>query len=148
MSSVYSEQEYAEASFSEEPNAVIEIIGQKDYTYGNLFHGYVDHENNERGYFSGVLDGKIISFTHWDSVTRGTLIQKGNKPLEIHFINNAFFADERGSRRMTHPHGVNLQQHITTKRQGLSRLCLFLSPFAARTLVPALAKFIPEAGFP
>ena len=80
----------ADGSFGEAPPEEIVITDQDDFIYGTLFRGYVDHGGGECGYFSGVLDGKTISITHWDSVTRGTFKQKGNNPPEIYFINNAF----------------------------------------------------------
>jgi hypothetical protein len=88
----------SDGSFSDATPEEIEITDQDDYAYGILFRGFVAHGNGECGYFSGVLDGNTISITHWDSVTRGTFTQKGNKPPEIHFINNAFDADNRGSK--------------------------------------------------
>jgi len=49
----------------------------------------------EYTYFSGVLDGKDIYFTHWDSATTGRL-GKGGK--EITFVNQAFDADDRSAK--------------------------------------------------
>ena len=89
---------YVEAQYE------IVIDSQDDSSpFGILFFGHVNiyDVNNvltEVTYFSGVLDGKDISMTSWDSVTRGLLKQKGNNPMEIHFINNAFDADNRSSK--------------------------------------------------
>jgi len=84
-----------------EPDPYEIVIDEQDdsYTHGSLFYGHVVHDSNppppEYGFFSGVLDGRRISMTHWDSVTRGTLRQRINRPLRIHFINNAFDAKNR-----------------------------------------------------
>ena len=76
----------------------IEILEQENNAlYGVLFHGQVD-VGTEFTFFSGVLDGDDISMTHWDSVTRGKLKEKKNKPHEISFINNAFDADYRSGK--------------------------------------------------
>ena len=97
MSSAYSQGTTGVPGFFEEEYE-IEFISQKDNaSYGILFYGQVD-VGSEYTYFSGVLDGDNISMTHWDSVTRGTLKQKKNKPLEISFINNAFNAKDRGGK--------------------------------------------------
>lgn len=66
--------------------------------YGLLFYGSVDVGGGETTYFSGVLEDQTISMTHWDSVTRGTLKQKGSNPMQIEFINNAFNEDFRSSK--------------------------------------------------
>lgn len=76
------------------------VIDEQNDTspYGVPFYGHVDVGGGETTYFSGVLDDTTISMTHWDSVTRGTLKKKNNKPMQINFINNAFDADNRSGK--------------------------------------------------
>ena len=99
MSSAYSEGDpnpQDSPGFYEEMYP-IEITAQITAAYGVLFYGQVD-VGIEDTYFSGVLDGKTISMTHWDSVTRGELKKKGKKPLRIEFINNAFDESTRSGK--------------------------------------------------
>lgn len=96
MSTAFSEGTVDPPGFFEEEYE-IEIIAQVDGAYGVLFYGQV-WVGIEYTYFSGVLDGDEISMTHWDSVTRGKLKQKKDKPLQINFINNAFDSDDRSGK--------------------------------------------------
>jgi len=78
------------ASFETTGQVWINILEQQITNYGILFYGYSDPDKIDETGFSGVWDGQSISITHHDSVTRGTLQAKKNKPMEIYFINNVF----------------------------------------------------------
>ncbi len=98
MSSVESQGQSATpidegGEFVEEPEYTLVIQDQQDLLYGTLFYGYVDVGTDVNG-FSGAIEGKSITMTAWDSVTWGDLVVKGNKPMEIHFSNNAFRGGE------------------------------------------------------
>jgi len=58
------------------------------------FYGHVD-VGTEFTYFSGIIDGKDVYFTHWDSITTGRL---GKNGTEISFVNQAFDADDRSAK--------------------------------------------------
>ena len=70
-----------------------------DTQVGNRFSGCVWDGGStlpERGqYFSGVVDGKNIYITHWDSISIGTVNKKGTH-MEV--VNQAFDADDRTSK--------------------------------------------------
>lgn len=78
------------ASFETTGQVWINILDQRNTNYGVLFYGYSDENKIDETGFSGVWDGESISFTHHDSVTRGTLKEYKKKPLQIIFINNVF----------------------------------------------------------
>ena len=99
MSVAYSEGNDTTLIFFIDEQYEIVIDAQNDTSpYGIPFYGHVDVGGGEITYFSGVLDDNTISMTHWDSVTRGILKEKGNNPLQMNFINNAFDADNRSGK--------------------------------------------------
>ena len=63
-----------------------------------LFYGKVPEvcvTDPDSCWFSGVLNGRDVYFTHWDSVTTGKLTGNGKT---IRFVNQAWDADPRSSK--------------------------------------------------